>query len=119
MAHSCLSLSFSWLTKCGAFVDNKGNPRWLWHALDRRSEKVLVYVFGRRKDEVFLELKKLLEPCKNYEVGFIVVVFDNMILRNFMQALSSSKSVYYEHLHTENDRAGGARHCHWSDYQSL
>jgi len=31
-----------------------------WHAIDRRSGKA--YVFGRRKDEVFVELKKLLEP---------------------------------------------------------
>ena len=45
-----------------SFVGNKGNQRWLWHALDRRSGKVLAYVFGRRKDEVFLELKRLLEP---------------------------------------------------------
>lgn len=37
------------------------NPRWLWHAIDRHSGKVLAYVFGRCKDEVFLQLKKLLE----------------------------------------------------------
>lgn len=40
----------------------KANPRWLWHAIDHRSGKVLAYLFGRRKDEVFLGLKKLLEP---------------------------------------------------------
>jgi insertion element IS1 protein InsB len=45
-----------------SFVGNKNNPRWLWHAIDRRSGQVLAYVFGRRKDEVFLELKQLLEP---------------------------------------------------------
>ncbi len=38
------------------------NPRWLWHAIDRRSGQVLAYVFGRRQDKVFLQLKKLLEP---------------------------------------------------------
>jgi insertion element IS1 protein InsB len=43
-------------------VANKANPRWLWHAIDHRSGKVLAYVFGRRKDEVFLCLKALLEP---------------------------------------------------------
>jgi IS1 family transposase len=31
--------------------------------MDHRSGKVLAYVFGRRKDEVFLKLKVLLEPC--------------------------------------------------------
>ncbi len=29
--------------------------QWLWHAIDHRSGHVLAYVFGRRKDEVFLK----------------------------------------------------------------
>src|SRR6266571_38359 len=45
-----------------SFVGNKGNPRWLWHAIDHHTGKVLADVFGRRKDEVFLQLKALLEP---------------------------------------------------------
>jgi insertion element IS1 protein InsB len=45
-----------------SFVGHKGNPRWLWHAIDHHTGKVLAYVFGRRKDEVFLRLKALLEP---------------------------------------------------------
>jgi insertion element IS1 protein InsB len=45
-----------------SFVGHKGNPRWLWHAIDHHAGKVLAYVFGRRKDEVFLRLKVLLEP---------------------------------------------------------
>ena len=45
-----------------SFVGKKREPRWLWHAIDHRSGKVLAYVFGRRKDEVFLKLKALLEP---------------------------------------------------------
>jgi len=45
-----------------SFVRHKGNPRWLWHAIDHHTGKVLAYVFGRRKDEVFLQLKALLEP---------------------------------------------------------
>jgi len=32
------------------------------HAIDRKTGQVLVYVFGRRKDEVLLQLKVLLEP---------------------------------------------------------
>lgn len=44
-----------------SFVGKKSNQRWLWHAIDRQI-KVLAYVFGRRKDEVFLKLKKLLKP---------------------------------------------------------
>jgi insertion element IS1 protein InsB len=45
-----------------SFVGKKQEPRWLWHALDHQTGKVLAYVFGRRKDEVFLQLKALLEP---------------------------------------------------------
>jgi insertion element IS1 protein InsB len=45
-----------------SFVGNKGNPRWLWHAIDHHTGVVLAYVFGRRKDAVFLQLKTLLEP---------------------------------------------------------
>jgi len=40
----------------------RSNPRWLWHAIDRRTGQVLAYVFGRRNDESFLQLKRLLEP---------------------------------------------------------
>ncbi len=45
-----------------SFVRRKTNPRWLWHAIDHQTGKVLAYVFGRRKDKVFLKLKELLEP---------------------------------------------------------
>jgi len=45
-----------------SYVQRKKEPRWLWHAIDHRSGKVLAYVFGRRQDEVFLKLKALLEP---------------------------------------------------------
>lgn len=45
-----------------AYVGNKKAQRWLWHAINHRTGTVLAYVFGRRKDEVFLQLKALLEP---------------------------------------------------------
>jgi insertion element IS1 protein InsB len=45
-----------------SYIKRKREPRWLWHAMDHRSGKVLAYVFGRRKDEVCLKLKALLEP---------------------------------------------------------
>ncbi len=45
-----------------SYVGSKAEPRWLWHAIDHRTGGVLAYVFGRRKDEVFLELKELLKP---------------------------------------------------------
>jgi len=43
-------------------VGKKAEPRWLWHAIDHHSGTVLAYVFGRRKDVVFLQLQALLEP---------------------------------------------------------
>ena len=43
-----------------SYVGKKQEPRWLWHAIDHRSGKVLAYVFGQRKDAVFLKLKTLL-----------------------------------------------------------
>src|SRR4029453_4344396 len=46
-----------------SFVGKKQEPRGLRHAIDHRTGKVLASVFGRRKDDVFLRLKALLEPC--------------------------------------------------------
>ncbi len=45
-----------------SYVGSKANQRWLWHAIDRSSGTVLAYVLGRRQDEIFLNLKGLLEP---------------------------------------------------------
>ena len=45
-----------------SFVKNKKNQRWLWHAIDHANGQVLAYVFGERKDKVFLQLKSLLMP---------------------------------------------------------
>jgi insertion element IS1 protein InsB len=50
------------LDEMRSYVRSKANPRWLWHAIDHRSGTVLAYVFGRRQDTVFLQLKTLLEP---------------------------------------------------------
>jgi insertion element IS1 protein InsB len=49
-----------------SFVGKKQEPRWLWHAIDHRAGAVLAYVFGRRQDEVFLQLKTLLAPLTDY-----------------------------------------------------
>jgi insertion element IS1 protein InsB len=47
-----------------SFVGKKQEQRWLWHAIDHRTGEVLAYVFGRRQDAVFLQLKALLEPFR-------------------------------------------------------
>ncbi len=48
-------------TKSVPMKPSASTPRWLWHAIDRRTGQVLAYVFGARKDKVFLQLKALLE----------------------------------------------------------
>ena len=45
-----------------SFVQSKAHQRWLWHAIDHLTGVVLAYTFGSRADEVFVELKKLLNP---------------------------------------------------------
>jgi insertion element IS1 protein InsB len=45
-----------------SYVGKKAHQRWLWHAIDHHTGRVLAYVFGERKDDVFLRLKALLEP---------------------------------------------------------
>ena len=45
-----------------SYVGKKVEPRWLWHAIEHHSGTVLAYVFGRRKEAVFLQLKSRLEP---------------------------------------------------------
>lgn len=45
-----------------SYVGKKTGQHWLWHAIDHHTGKVLAYVFGRRQDQVFLQLKALLEP---------------------------------------------------------
>ncbi len=50
------------LDEMWSYVGKKDNQRWLWHAIDHHTGKVLAYVLGNHKDRVFLKLKALLEP---------------------------------------------------------
>ncbi len=43
-----------------SFVGTKKRARWLWHAIDHHTGRVLAYVVGTRKDAVFLKLRALL-----------------------------------------------------------
>jgi IS1 family transposase len=47
----------------GSLVGKQGTQRWLGHAIDPHTGQVLAYVLGRRKDDVFVPRKALLEPC--------------------------------------------------------
>ena len=48
--------------KMWSFVGSKKQQRWLWHAIDHHTGRVLAYVCGPREDEMFLKLKALLAP---------------------------------------------------------
>jgi insertion element IS1 protein InsB len=50
------------LDEMWSFVGKKANQRWLWHAIDHVTGKILAYVFGSREDSVFEQLKSLLQP---------------------------------------------------------
>ena len=50
------------LDEMWSYVKSKEHQRWLWHAIDHNTGKILAYTFGERTDEVFLKLKELLEP---------------------------------------------------------
>ena len=50
------------LDEMWSYVGKKANQRWLWHAIDHHTGKVLAYVFGRRQDDVFLHLKACWSP---------------------------------------------------------
>jgi insertion element IS1 protein InsB len=45
-----------------SYVGAKATERWLWHAIDHHTGRVLAYVLGSRKDAVFLKLRALLAP---------------------------------------------------------
>ncbi len=42
------------LDEMWSYVRSKANPRWLWHAIDHHTGKVLAYVFGRSAAKVTL-----------------------------------------------------------------
>ena len=45
-----------------SFVGRKSNQRWLWYAVDHKTNALLAYVFGRIKDEIFRKLEELFSP---------------------------------------------------------
>ena len=47
-------------------------PRWLRQALDHRTGTVLAYVFGRREDQAFLELKGSGSGFQNFSGALMV-----------------------------------------------
>ena len=50
------------LDEMWSFVGGKQHPRWLWHAIDHHTGRVLAFVVDPRKDAMFLKLQVLLAP---------------------------------------------------------
>jgi insertion element IS1 protein InsB len=45
-----------------SYVGKKEQQYWLWHVIDSQTGKILAYTLGRRTDEVYHQLRKLLRP---------------------------------------------------------
>src|SRR4029450_12663738 len=50
------------LDEMWSFGQAKAHPRWLWHAIDNHTGRVLAYGCGRRRDCAFFRLPALLAP---------------------------------------------------------
>ena len=55
-------MSLDYLFKAYQHFHNIPQQRWLWHAIDHATGKVLAYVLAPDEDVAFLELKSLLKP---------------------------------------------------------
>jgi insertion element IS1 protein InsB len=45
-----------------SFVGSKQHQRWLWHAIDHQTGKVLAYVLATPEDSALKQLQQLLTP---------------------------------------------------------
>ena len=43
------------LDEMWSYVQRKEHQRWLWHAIDHNTGKILAYTLGDHKDDVFLK----------------------------------------------------------------
>ncbi len=50
------------LDEMWSYVQNKSRQRQLWYAIEHKTGQILAYTFGKRKNSVFLKLRKLLQP---------------------------------------------------------
>jgi insertion element IS1 protein InsB len=101
------------LDEMWSFVQAKANPRWLWHAIDHHTGKVLAYVFGRRKDDVFLRLQELLEPfgiTKYYTDGWGAYERHIDAEQHQVGKENTQKNREQAHQSTDPDQAVGSSH---------
>ena len=83
-----------------SFVGSKKDQRWLWHVIDHRTRTVLAYVFGRRKDEVFLQLKALLEPfgTTRYYTDYLCIYHRHLDAEQYCPGKRNTQRIEHKHL---------------------
>jgi len=83
-----------------SFVKSKANQRWLWHAIDHKTGKILAYTFGKRSDEVFLELRGLLEPfgIKKFYTDGLGAYMRNITHSNHEVGKKNTQKIERKHL---------------------
>jgi len=81
-----------------SYVSKKSNPRWLWHAIDRRTGQVLAYVFGRRNDEIVSPTQRLLEPLSKSSVLMDGVPTKDIYQRKCMKWVNGRLRIERKHL---------------------
>ena len=59
-----------------SFVQSKKQQRWLWHAIDHKTGKVLAYVLATHEDTALKQLQQLERP-----------IFDSTVLHRWMGSL--------------------------------
>jgi insertion element IS1 protein InsB len=77
------------LDEMWSFVQSKKQQRWLWHAIDHATGKVLAYVLAPHEDVAFLELKALLKP-------FGITQFFTLWMGSISTAFRSAITYYWQ-----------------------
>ena len=61
-----------------SFVQNKGNQRWTWYAIERNSGIILAWHNGKRRDDDFGQC------CKNFLFNCIILTIGVLIQNIFL-----------------------------------
>lgn len=56
------------LDEMWSYVQSKEHQRWLWHAIDHNTGKILAYTLGGHKDEVFLKTQGASRTFRDYPI---------------------------------------------------
>src|SRR5690242_19065410 len=88
----------------GSFVGKTQEPGWRWHAIEHGTGQVLAYVVGRRREEVWGQLKALREP-------FGIMRFFPDYWRAYARQLAPETPVPGKHHVSVHGTGGGLTAC--------